>query len=276
MIPFLFKIWGLARPYRLRLALGVITGIIAGVFEQLMVFTAVVVYGIIFNPGDGIMGGKLHPFAAYIPDAIRNRLHDLYYAATAGVQSHPVAIITLIGLIPLVVLMRGLFSYLNIYFLQWVGIRTITDLRIRLFEHLMNLSAGFFTRANSGELISRITNDTYVLQGILSNATAVIIKDPVTLVTSLAMLIAIDAKLTLLSVVVMPLCIIPIAIFGRKVRKSAGNMQTQFSELTNVMSESFTGNRIIKAYNLEGTVIDQFRQTAKPLIAHYMRIVRAM
>src|SRR5581483_43408 len=155
-------------------------------------------------------------------------------------------------------------------------IRTITDLRIKLFEHLMNLSAGFFTQAKSGDLIARVTNDTYVLQGIISNSTAVIIKDPVNLITALSMLIAFDWKLTLLSVVVMPLCIIPIAVFGRKVRKSAGNMQTQFSELTNVMSESFTGNRIIKAYNLEPTVVAQFRDSARRLIGHYMRIVRAM
>ncbi len=276
MIPFLFKIWGLARPYRLRLALGVITGIIAGMLEQMMVLIAVLVYGIVFNSGDGVLGGKLHRFAHYVPDSIHRHLHDAYDNLTVGAQTHPAAVLLVIALIPTVVLLRGLFSYLNIYFLQWVGIRTITDLRIRLFEHLMNLSAGFFTRSNSGELISRITNDTYVLQGILSNATSVIIKDPVTLITSLTMLIAFDAKLTLLSVVVMPLCIIPIAIFGRKVRKSAGNMQTQFSELTNVMSESFTGNRIIKAYNLEPTVIAQFRETAKRLIGHYMRIVRSM
>src|SRR5579863_1632976 len=159
MIAFLFKIWGLAKPYRFRLTLGVMTGIIAGVAEQLMVFTAVLVYGIIFDPNEPIMDGQLHDAAQHIPDSIRTPLHDLYTSATAGVQTHPLAVFALISLIPIVVLIRGLFSYLNVYFLQWVAIRTITDLRIRLFEHLMNLSAGFFTQAKSGDLIARVTND---------------------------------------------------------------------------------------------------------------------
>ena len=76
--------------------------------------------------------------------------------------------------------------------------------------------------------------------------------------------------------IVLPLCIIPIAIFGRKVRRSAGNMQTHFAELTSVMSESFTGSRVIKAYGLEPTVVEQFRSTSKKMVGHYMRIVRAM
>ena len=276
MIRFLFKIWGLARPYRFRLSLGVVTGVIAGMMEQVMVLAAVFVYSVIFNSGTSELGGKLHRFTNHIPESIRHRLHDLFGELAAGVQAHPAAVILLVSLIPAVVLVRGVFSYLNIYFLQWVAIRTVTDLRIRLFEHLMNLSAGFFTRSNSGELISRITNDTTALQGIISNATAVIVKDPVTLVTAFTTLLVYDPGLTMLAMVVMPLCIIPIAVYGRKVRRSAGNMQTQFSELTNVMSESFTGNRIIKAYNLEGTVVEQFRATAKRLIGHYMRIVRSM
>jgi subfamily B ATP-binding cassette protein MsbA len=276
MISFLFKILALAKPYRFRLALGIITGIIAGVFEQLTVLVAVLVYGIIFNSGGGLVSGKLHRFVEYVPDSIHRFLRESFDSLTTGAQTHPLAVFLIVALIPVVVLLRVFFSYLNVYFLQWVAIRTVTDLRIRLFEHLMNLSAGFFTRSNTGELISRITNDTSVVQGIISNATATIIKDPVTLLTALSMLIALDPKLTLISVIVMPLCIIPIAVFGRKVRKSAGNMQTQFSELTNVMSESFTGNRIIKAYNLEGTVVEQFRVTARRLIGHYMRIVRAM
>src|SRR5207247_1779029 len=82
---------------------------------------------------------------------------------------------------PTVIFLRGLFSYLNVYFLQWAAIRAITDLRVRLFSHLLNLSASFFSRTSSGELISRIMSDTYALLGIVSNATAVIVKDPVTL-----------------------------------------------------------------------------------------------
>ena len=75
--------------------------------------------------------------------------------------------ILLVALIPAVMFLRGLFTYLNNYFLQWAAIRAITDLRVKLFAHLMNLPAGFFSGTNTGELMSRIMNDTAALQNIM-------------------------------------------------------------------------------------------------------------
>ena len=274
MISFLFKIWGLARPYRWRLWLGVLTGIIAGVFEPLLIVMVVFVYAVIFQNGNGALEKHLSHAPLYVQQwvsAVRESLHS-------GVEAHQWETILLVAVIPTVVFLRGLFTYLNVYLLQWVAIRTITDLRTRLFDHLMGLSAGFFTQTNTGELISRIINDANTLMGIISNATTVIVKDPVTLITTLVLLFSDpnQRRLTLISMVVLPLCIIPIAIFGRKVRRSAGNMQTHIAELTSVMSESFTGSRVIKAYSLEPTVVEQFRSTSKKMVGQYMRIVRSM
>ena len=274
MISFLFKIWGLARPYRWRLWLGVLTGIIAGVFEPLLIVTVVFVYAVIFPTGSGTLEKHLahaSPFVRQWVTTVRDSLHS-------GIEAHQWETILLVAVIPTVVFLRGLFTYLNVYLLQWVAIRTVTDLRTRLFNHLMGLSAGFFTGTNTGELISRIMNDANTLMGIISNATTVIVKDPVTLITTLVWLFSDpnQRQLTLISMVVLPLCIIPIAVFGRKVRRSAGNMQTHFADLTSVMSESFTGSRVIKAYSLEPTVVEQFRSTSKKMVGQYMRIVRAM
>jgi ATP-binding cassette, subfamily B, bacterial MsbA len=274
MISFLFKIWGLARPYRWRLWLGVLTGIIAGVLEPMLIVTVVFVYAVIFPTASG----TLEKHMSHLSPLVRNWVETVRDSLSHGVQAHRWETVLLIGVIPEIVFLRGLFTYLNVYLLQWVAIRTITDLRTRLFNHLMGLSAGFFTQTNTGELISRIMNDAATLMGIISNATAVIVKDPVTLITTMVLLLwdPDQRQLTLISMVVLPLCIIPIAVFGRKVRRSAGNMQTHFAELTSVMSESFTGSRVIKAYGLEPIVAEQFRGTGKKMVGQYMRIVRSM
>jgi subfamily B ATP-binding cassette protein MsbA len=81
--------------------------------------------------------------------------------------------------------------------------------------------------------------------------------------------------LTLVSVVVFPVCLVPIIIYGRKVRKSARAVQEHNAELTNLMHESFTGNRVIKAYNLEATVIEQFRATTRKYVSQMMRVIRS-
>ncbi len=274
MISFLFKIWGLARPYRWRLWLGVLTGVIAGVIEPLFIVTVVFVYGIIFASTDETWQETLQ----HAPKWTQQWLSAVHNSLVNGVHEHPGAMLILVALIPLAVFVRGLFSYLNVYLLQWVAVRTVTDLRTKLFEHLMSLSAGFFTQTNSGELLSRMNNDANSLMGIISNATTVVVKDPTTLLATLVVLFSNpeQRRLTLISMIVLPLCVIPIAVYGRKVRRSAGTMQEQYAELTQVMTESFTGTRVIKAYNLEPTVVNQFRSTSKKMIGQYMRIVRAM
>jgi subfamily B ATP-binding cassette protein MsbA len=172
--------------------------------------------------------------------------------------------------------LRGLCGYLNVYFLQWVSSRTVADLRTRLFAHLLDLSAGFYNENSSGQLISRVMNDTGALQNILSGATSVVVRDPVTLIGVLGFLFWQQPKLTLISMIALPVCMIPIAIFSRKVRRASRDMQTQSADLTQIMSEAFTGHRVVKAYNLENIVAGQFRETARKTVGNYMRIIRAM
>jgi subfamily B ATP-binding cassette protein MsbA len=190
-------------------------------------------------------------------------------------RSHPWAMAALICAIPFIMLLRGVFGYLDVYCLQWVTTRAVTDLRTRLFSHLLDLSAGFYTENSSGQLMSNVMNDTGALQGILGNATRVIVSDPITLVSVLGMMLWKQPELTLITMSVLPVAIIPIVIYGRKVRKSSHATQMQSGDLTQIMVESFTGHRVIKAYGLENIVAEQFRSTARKSIGDYMRIVRA-
>ena len=274
MLTFLFKVWGLARPYRARLSLGVLTGIISGLMAPLMIATITLVCSVIFSSADtGEAGNPVPGMPAFLTQWIR----DAREAMHQGSHPHSGAVIGLVALIPLVMFLRGLFAYLNVYCLQWTAIRTITDIRERLFAHLLNLSAGFFSRNRSGELNSRIMSDTAALHNILSGATSVIIRDPVTLVSVLAMLMyrPETRKLTLLSLIVLPLCLIPLSIYNRKVRRSSRELQTQNAGLMQVMTEAFTGHRIVKAYNLEKVVAAEFRSTAHKTASQYMRIIRS-
>ena len=162
------------------------------------------------------------------------------------------------------------------YCLQWVAIRAITDLRTRLFAHLQNLSVGFFARSNTGDLMSRINSDTMALQNTITGTLAVIVKDPVTVVGCvIVMFFKLDARLMLIIMLAFPVCLIPIIVYSRKVRKSAAVVQDSYSELSTVMHESFTGNRIIKAYNLEDRAVQQFKEVSQRFVSHRMRIVRS-
>jgi subfamily B ATP-binding cassette protein MsbA len=195
--------------------------------------------------------------------------------AANDLRSHPWALGALIAAIPFIMLLRGIFGYLDVYCLQWVTTRAVTDLRTRLFSHLLDLSAGFYTENSSGQLMSNVMNDTGALQGILASATRVIVSDPVTLVSVLGMMLWKQPMLTIIVMSVLPLAVIPIVIYGRKVRQSSRATQLQSGDLTQIMIESFTGHRVIKAYGLESVVAGQFHSTARKSIGDYMRMVRA-
>ena len=205
-------------------------------------------------------------------------LHGLgHWLPQLPAPSSPLGLVLIISTIPGAMLFRNFFGYLNIYLMNWAAVRAIADLRTQLFDHLQNLSQDFFSKARTGDLIARITSDTQVLYGIISGSLSSMFRDPVTVLVLLGVMLAQEKQrtLALVSLVVLPVCLVPITIYGRKARKSARLMQGHVSELTSLMHESFTGNRIIKAYNLEGTVLKQFQDTTRKYIGHMMRLVRA-
>ena len=273
MTKFLLKVWSLAKPYRMRLYLGVLTGILTGLVSPLLIATIMFVYSAVF-PTPGQSGTAQLPMRK-LPEFAQNWFYTARQALESGVQTHPWVVVALIAAIPFIMFLRGFFGYLNVYLLQWVASRAIADVRVRLFRHLLDLSAGFYSQNSSGQLISRVINDTGALQNILNNATSVVVRDPVSLVSLLAFLLWEQPKLTLITMIVLPVCIIPIVVFSRKIRRSSREVQTQAAELTQTMSEAFTGHRIVKAYNLEPIVAGQFQKAARRFVSHYMRIVRA-
>jgi ABC-type multidrug transport system fused ATPase/permease subunit len=123
--------------------------------------------------------------------------------------------------VPAVMLVRTIFGYLNLYLMNWAALRAVADLRAALFAHLQNLSLVFFSQARTGDLISRITSDTQVLQVIISNSIASIVKDPITVAVLLAISFYQQPQLTLVSLIVLPICLVPLNIYAQKAKKSA-------------------------------------------------------
>jgi len=273
MIEFFRRLFNLAKPYWPRLVLGIVFGFLGGLVEPLLVLLVPLVGRVVFAGADAANGSLLNNLSpkwqAYVDDFV-----SLFSAS--GTSPAATMKILAISLVPLVFILRGVFSYLNVYCLQWAATRAITDLRIRLFAHLQNLSVGFFARSNTGDLMSRINSDTMALQNTITGTLAVIVKDPVTVIIMVGvMFFKVDAKLTLITMLAFPVCLIPIIVFSRKVRKSAAVVQDSYSELATVMHESFTGNRIIKAYNLEARAVQQFKEVSQRFVSHRMRIVRS-
>jgi len=156
----------------------------------------------------------------------------------------PIAIILLF-------LLKGAFDYGQAYLMNFVGLRVVADIRQRLYDHLQNLSLSFFTRTPTGILISRITNDVNLVQGSVSNAITGLIKDAVTILGLTAVVFYRDWKLGLIAFIIFPIAIIPIKEFGKRLRKFSKKGLQRMGSLTTFLHETITGNRIVKAFNME-------------------------
>jgi len=250
---------------------GQVCGILFALANGMLIMIIQLVVNIVFSGDNASISEQIANAPAFLRPLIRpvvERLPELKSPTST------LGLVLLVSAIPAVMLLRGIFSYLNIYLVNWAAMRAIADLRTRLFDHLQNLSLEFFSRAKTGELISRITNDTQILYGIVGNSFAAMIRDPLTVLVLLGVMLTQQPKLTVLSMIVLPICLIPLNIYNRKGRKSARAAQGHMAELTSVMHESFTGNRIIKAYNLEETVLGQFKKATMNYVGQQMRLLR--
>jgi ATP-binding cassette, subfamily B, bacterial MsbA len=273
MTDFLRQLWGFVQPYRTRFFLGLLCGTGYGLINGLLIATVKVVVQLVFE-GTCDLREKLEGAPKWI-HPVSHQLAMLVPPLHAPAANDRLGWMLVIGAIPVIMLLRNTLQYLSIYLTNWSAMHAIADIRTKLFSHLQNLSLGFFNRASTGDLIARITNDTQVLYGIIGSSFASAVKDPITICILVCYQLATNTTLTLISIVVFPVCVVPIVIYGRKVRKSARAVQQHNAELTNLMHESFTGNRVIKAYNLEDTVSEQFRATTLKYVGQMMRVIRA-
>jgi len=156
----------------------------------------------------------------------------------------PLAIIALF-------LLKGAFDYGQAYLMNFVGLRIVADMREKLYNHLQTLSLSFFTKTPTGILISRITNDVNLIQGSVSNTITGLIKDAFTVFGLTGVVFYRNWKLAIIAFLIFPLALLPIKEFGKRLRKFSRKSQQRMGSITTFLHETITGNRIVKAFNME-------------------------
>src|SRR5437879_1754055 len=172
--------------------------------------------------------------------------------------------------------LRSLCSYGNTYCMQWVSNKVVTDLRAQLFNKMVRLSMDFFNRMRSGLLISRITNETRVVQMALTAVSSDIFKQPVTIVGAITVLLLIDWKFTIVTLILFPTCLVPIRVFGRRARRAVQHEQKGMGQMVVTMQETFAGIRVIKSFAREEHQEKSFVRSNQLQFSNMMRIIKSM
>lgn len=235
------RLLGYAKPYWFRIVIGALFGVLFGGSTTALLVALKDTLARVFNPGE-------YPMAAVVGVAV---------------------------LLPIIGILRGVGFYASTYLLEWVGNRVVFDLRAALFARLQELSISFYGANRAGDLISRTTNDTQMVERAVSTVLADLARQPFTLLGLVGFLLWLDWKLALISLALFPICIVPVALFGRRVRRASREGQERMADLVSILEETISGARIVKAFGMEQREIARFNERSRGVFTRAMRVTRA-
>lgn len=173
-----------------------------------------------------------------------------------------------------VALLKGLSYYGQAYFMGNIGQRIIMDIRNALFEHIQYLPMDYFSKIQTGTLVSRIMNDVGLVQGAVTSAVAGTLRDSFSIIVLISLAFYLDWKLAVLTFLVYPIAGYAVVWVGKKLRKVSIQGQNAAANLNNNLFESISSINIVKAFNQEGYEINRFKRFTSELYAALMRGIK--
>jgi ATP-binding cassette, subfamily B, bacterial MsbA len=238
-------------------------------------FILALVFGALFGLISGLLPLVLSHVNSQVFPQGKNKvdmLSDAVNGTGAGINS----VLLVCSIIPFIFILRSLCDYLNSYYMAWVALRLLADIRCKLYTHILKQSLEFFNRERSGNLISRVANDTRMAQTALTSISSDLIKQPLTIISAFAVLIHLDWKFTLVSIFLFPVCMIPIVYYGKKVRRQGKLEEEKVGSMMSILQESFAGIRMIKAFAREEYEAQHFDSLSKEQFRSGVRVRKAI
>ena len=264
--PQLKRLFGYVRPYSFRLGAGILLLAFVALAEggvALMVTPAV---DGVLNPAAGGSATALVtlPWSGrtiYLNEFFPPRIHNVWTVFT----------FTLL----ILYFSKAVAEYLGTIEIQYVGQAAVTDLRNQVYSRLIRQPMAFFQSNSTGRLNSNVINDVESTRIALSEYLADLFQKGFTFLVFVAILLIVNWKMALGSAVLLPLVVLPVTNFGRKIRRYAENSQSRLGDLSQILQETISGNRVVKAFGMEQFEIRKFREASKKLLRENMRRVRA-
>ena len=157
------------------------------------------------------------------------------------------ALLVLLGVIALM----AASTYGRFYLVSWIGERVVADIRRAVYDHVLTLSPGFFETTKTGEILSRLTTDTTLLQVVVGSSASIALRNALLFLGGTGMLLVTSPKLTGLVALVVPLVVAPIVFFGRRVRKLSRDSQDRIADVGSFVEETLAAIRTVQAYTHE-------------------------
>src|ERR1700692_18608 len=173
-------------------------------------------------------------------------------------------------------LLKGICDYAGTYLVNYAGFGMITDLRNDLYDSILQRSAAFFHRHTTGTLVSTIVNDVERVQYAMSSVLAEFLQPFFNFIFTALVVVTLGRKFAWILVLFVPVIIFSAGRIGRRVRHTTRRGQDKLADIQNILHETITGNRIVKAFSMERWEIARFRKAAQRLFRANLRSVAAV
>ena len=246
----------LAKPYwpRLLAAMFLMAGV--GMMQGLMARLIQPVFDRVLKPESADLPVELFrwPFgggAIHLGDLLPGSIQNVWTMVAASIL--------------MVFLLKGLFDYFGNYLINYVGLSVVTDLRQRVFDHVLRQDASFFAANSTGRLMSSIMNDIDKIQVATSHLLADWLRQTFTAMFLLAVLMQQDWRLAVASLTLLPFVLIPTARIGKRLRRTTRKAQDNVADLNEVLQETLSGQQVVKAFGAERLESERFHRAAQQL-----------
>ncbi|HEV8099617.1 MAG TPA: ABC transporter ATP-binding protein, partial [Gaiellaceae bacterium] len=186
------------------------------------------------------------------------------YAVDDGIRQHDLGKLWwIVGAFLLFGLLSWGMSYVQTYLTGWVGERILADLRNRLFDHLQDLSLGFYERNRAGVIISRLTNDVEAIDQLVTDGVTSLVQNSLTLLGTAILLFVLDWRLALATLVVVPFMSVATVIFRKRSARAYAAVRERLGLVTATLAEDIAGMRIVQAFTREQTNMRRFEDVTE-------------
>ncbi|SFD37671.1 ABC transporter ATP-binding protein [Algibacter pectinivorans] len=253
-----YNILRYAKPYK-NFAIGhIISNVFYALFGALSFIALIPMLDILFEKKD-----KITPLVEPVYEGLSN-LKDYYkdylaYQVSLYTDNDPQkALLMVVSLIIVLFLLKNIFGYLANYFMVFLRNGVVRDIRNTVYKKTVELPLSYFSEQKKGDIMTRVTADVSTLQYSMLPALELIVREPLTIIFTIIMMLLISVKLTIFVFIFIPLSGLVISRIGKSLKRKSDRVQKEQGITLSTLEETLTGLRIIKGFNAEGTFYEKF------------------
>ena len=259
---YIKKIFPFVLPYKKYAFLNIFANIFYALFSTLSMVALIPMLKVMFGEGKPITETPKFEGLLHLGDFFNN--YSNYYITTTSAEKGEVYTLTILVVIIIsLFLLKNLFNYMGLFYIAYLRNGVLKDLRDKLYKKIVELPVSFYSEKRKGDIIARMTSDVQEVQNSFLAVLELIVKEPLTIIFTIVMMVVISPKLTLFVFIFIPISGYIISLIGKQLKKKSDKVQQENGHILSNLEETLSGLKIIKAFNAEGRFTGFFQQSTE-------------